>query len=131
MGILRFGEAEAADCCLDAVAGSAPARNMESFMLAPPGTAAASRPPPVVARNCLRSTDLLARELRMPTPQKYPSHPGRITARGIIRFLSGGGSHKIVFGGMNNRGHVKCGSSLKRRANAPTPTGSKPGQSWT
>jgi hypothetical protein len=37
----------------------------------------------------------------MPTPQKCPSHPGQITARGIIRFLSGGGSHKIVLVGTN------------------------------
>src|SRR5271169_4176998 len=103
MGILRFPVGEAVDCCLDAGAASVPARAMVSLIPAPPGTAAASRPPPVAARNCLRSTDLLTRELRMPTPQKYPSHPGRITARGIIRFLSGGGSHKIVFGGMNNR----------------------------
>ena len=33
-------------------------------------------------------------------PPKSPSHPGQITARGIIRLLSGRGSHKIVLVGM-------------------------------
>src|SRR5580658_5826030 len=99
MGILRFAEGEAVDCFLEAGAASEPPRTMESLILTPPGTAAASRPPPVAARNCLRSTDLLARELRMPNPPKSPSHPGQITARGIIRLLSGRGSHKIVLVG--------------------------------
>src|SRR5277367_2324313 len=103
MGILRFVDGEAADCFFEAGAASAPAWAIVSLILAPPGTAAASRPPPVAARNCLRSTDLLTRELRMPTPPKSPSRPGQITARGIIRFLRRGGSHKIVFVGMNNR----------------------------
>src|SRR5271163_524798 len=108
MGILRFGEAEGVDCCLDAEAASAPARIMESFILTPPGTAAASRPPPVAARNCLRSTDLLTRELRMPNPPKCPSYAGQIKARGIIRFLSEGESHKIVLAGSN------AGESFRR-----------------
>src|SRR5271169_2033557 len=101
MGILRFPVGEAVDCCLDAGAASVPARAMVSLIPTPPGTAAASKPPPVAARNCLRSTDLLARELRMPNPPKCPSHPGQITARGIIRFLGEGGSHKIVLVGAN------------------------------
>src|ERR1700685_2518046 len=99
MGILRFDVGDAPDCLLEAGAASAPVREMESFLLTPPGTAAASRPPPVAARNCLRSTDLLTRELRMPNPQKWQFQSGQITARGIIRLLSGGGSHKIVLVG--------------------------------
>src|SRR5580692_3028503 len=99
MGILRCDEGEAIDCLREAGAASTPAREMESLILTPPGTAAASRPPPVAARNCLRSTDLLTRELRMPNPQKWQCPSGQITARGIIRLLSGGGSHKIVLVG--------------------------------
>src|SRR5208282_1234224 len=99
MGILRCAEGEAVDCLLDAGAASSLARTMESLILTPPGTAAASRPPPVAARNCLRSTDLLGRVLLMPNPPKSPSHPGQITARGIIRLLSERGSHKIVLVG--------------------------------
>src|SRR5580704_6747300 len=106
MGILRFVAEEGVDCILDAGAASA----MESFLFAPPGTAAANRPPPVVARNCLRSTDLLTRELRMPNPQKWPSRPGQITTRGIIRLLSGRGGHKIVLVGTNGgKTHLAAG----------------------
>src|SRR5277367_1984611 len=36
-----------------------------------------------------------------PNPPKSPSHPGQITARGIIRFLGWGGSQKIVLVGQN------------------------------
>src|ERR1700676_1315655 len=74
MGILRFVEEEAIDCFFDAEAAPA----MESFIVTPPGTAAANRPPPVAARNCLRSTDLLTRELRTPNPQKWPSRPAKL-----------------------------------------------------
>jgi hypothetical protein len=35
----------------------------------------------------------------MPNPQKWQCHSSQITARGIIRLLSGGGSHKIVLVG--------------------------------
>jgi hypothetical protein len=35
----------------------------------------------------------------MPNPQKWPSRPGQITTRGIIRLLRGRGSHKIVLAG--------------------------------
>src|SRR5580693_3307342 len=92
MGMLRFVREEGVDCFRDA--GAAPA--MASFIWTPPGTAAANRPPPVAARNCLRSTDLLTRELRMPNPPKWPSRSGQTTTRGIIRLLRGRGSHKIV-----------------------------------
>src|SRR5580692_11622597 len=101
MGILRCDEGEAVDGLAPAGAASVLAREREFFILTPPGTAAANRPPPVAARNCLRSTDLLTRELRMPNPQKWPSRPAQITARGIIRLLRGRGSHKIVLVGTN------------------------------
>src|SRR5580704_3356752 len=94
MGILRFVEEEAVDCFFDA--GTAP--EMESFILTPPGTAAASRPPPVAARNRLRSTDLPPRELSILNPLKVLFLRRSIAARGIIRLLSIRGSHKIVFG---------------------------------
>src|SRR5580658_6687691 len=110
MGISRFAEEEAIVCCFDAGAVSVPARAMVSLIPAPPGTAAANRPPPVAARNCLRSTDLLPCELRMPNPQKCPSHPAQITTRGIIRLLSGRGSHKIVLVDMN------CGKFIESKA---------------
>src|SRR4029077_17968375 len=105
MGILRWVEGELTDRFL----GSASAPIMDPFTLAPPGTAAASRPPPVAARNCLRSTDLLPRELPMPDPQKCTSHAGQITTRGIIRLLSRRGSHKIVLLG------TKCEEFVQRR----------------
>src|SRR5580704_3968568 len=106
MGMLRFVREEGVDCFRDA--GAAPA--MASFIWTPPGTAAANRPPPVAARNCLRSTDLLTRELRMPNPPKWPCRTGQITARGIIRLLSCGGSHKIVLVG------TKCGKFVIEKA---------------
>src|SRR5580704_10607476 len=111
MGILRCDEGEAVDGLTAAGAASVLAREREFFIWTPPGTAAASRPPPVAARNCLRSTDLLARELPISNPPKSPSHPGQITARGIIRLLSRRGSHKIVLVGMNRMISVGKGMS--------------------
>src|SRR6476661_3902706 len=66
MGILRCAAGGVADRFRDAV--SVP--EMEALTPAPPGTAAASSPPPVAARNCLRSTDLAAREPSMPAPPR-------------------------------------------------------------
>src|SRR5271165_3805125 len=49
-------------------------------------------------------------------PPKSPSHPGQITARGIIRLLSGRGSHKIVLVGMKHR--KSAGEEMSKRAEA-------------
>src|SRR5579859_5965794 len=67
MGILRCAAGGVVDRLLDAP--SAPEK--DALTSAPPGTAAARRPPPVAARNCLRSTDLAAREPSMSGPPRY------------------------------------------------------------
>src|SRR5580693_5108708 len=93
MGILRCLTGEVADALREAA--SLP--TMDSFLSTPPGTAAAKNPPPVVARNCLRSTDLLTRELRMPNPRNYPFNAGQIVTAAL--YASGRGSNKIVLAG--------------------------------
>src|SRR5580692_4711093 len=126
MGILRCDEGEAVDGLAPAGAASVLAREREFFIWTPPGTAAASRPPPVAARNCLRSTDLLTRELRIPTPPKWPCRPGEITARGIIRLLSRGGSHKIVLVGTKRQESGRKKVSRKNRMPEAAPRRREP-----